>query len=266
MDIIRIEEKAIEQIPFIYALGNGNKIYRKLPILEAEVESLPEGLEAIIATGDLQGVDIDNGQLLGHTVARVLESLADRGTIPAKQKIGIILAGDLWATANKRGGVGDVRAVWQAMASRFCWVAGVGGNHDCFGKSPQEMKAFRSRRGIYYFDGNLEEVNGLRLAGVSGIIGKPTKHFRRRERDFLKLIQKLVKKSPDVLILHEGPGDRARKLMGRESIRQVLINTKNLVTICGHSHWKIPKIELPLGSTVVNVDGRAIVFRVKSKE
>ncbi len=261
MDIIGIAKSAIEPIPFICASSDGKTINSILPILEAKVDSLPDGMDAIIATGDLQGIDVNKGQLLGYRVAEVLEKSSDRGIIPSKNKMGIILAGDLWAKPDRKGGVGDVRGVWQAMASRFSWVAGVGGNHDCFGNSSQDMKEFKSSAGIHYLDGEIMEVNGLRLAGISGIIGKATKHFRRPEKEFIKLVRNLIKKSPDILILHEGPGDREAKLMGRESIRKALIDTKNLVTICGHSHWKIPIKKLPQGASIVNVDGRVIIFK-----
>ncbi len=263
MDILEIAKSAIDPIPFICASDNGKTVHATLPILEAKVDSLPDGMDAIIATGDLQGVDIHDRQLLGYRLAEVLARSSDRGLIPPREKTGIILSGDLWAKANRRGGVGDVRGVWLAMASRFSWVAGVGGNHDRFGNSYHEMKEFKSRARIHYLDGEIAEVNGLRLAGISGIIGKATKYFRRPEKEFIKLINNLVKKSPDILILHEGPGDPDNKLIGRESIRKALIHTQNLVTICGHSHWKVPMTKLPLGAAVVNVDGRAIVFRKK---
>ncbi|MDJ0717900.1 MAG: metallophosphoesterase [Prochloraceae cyanobacterium] len=264
MRITSISEVPIEQIPFICASSNNLGVaYSSLQVIIAQVDTLPEGIDAIIATSDLQGVDVKSGRLLGHRVAEVLEILADRGTIPPKEATGIILAGDLWAQTDRRGGEGDVREVWGAMASRFRWVAGVGGNHDRFGDSPQDLEKFKATSNIYYLDGEIAEVDGMRLAGISGIIGKPSKPRRRTEKDFIKLIRQLVKSSPDILILHEGPNDADGRLMGRESIRKALVRARDLVIICGHCHWKVPIAILPKRSSIVNVDGRAIVFKAR---
>ncbi len=121
-------------------------------------------------------------RLLGHLVAEELEILAEQGKIPPLKTTGIILAGDFYAKIDKRGGVGDVREVWQAFSSRFRWVAGVGGNHDSFGKTPENIIEFQNEQGIHYLDGNTISVDDIRIAGISGIIGKSNKPFRRLEK------------------------------------------------------------------------------------
>lgn len=263
MQINYISNHPIHQIPFITAASSGvGMVDKVLPILSAQVDSLPPGLEAIIATSDLQGIDPNNQRLLGHLVAEELEILAEQGKIPSPKTTGIILAGDLYAKVDKRGGVGDVREVWQSFSSRFRWVAGVGGNHDSFGKTPENMLEFKNQQGIHYLDGNIISVDQLRIAGISGIIGKNNKPFRRLEKDFMKAVRELVEELPNILILHEGPNDIDAKLMGNEFIRAELEIARNLLVICGHSHWKVPMTALPKQVQVLNVDTRAVILRV----
>lgn len=133
---------------------------------------------------------------------------------------------------DSRGGAGDVREVWQAFSHRFGWVAGVAGNHDRFGESPLEVKVFRAGRGIHYLDGEIACIEGLRIGGLSGIIGKASRPFRRTEKDFRKAIRCLVKERPDILILHEGPNDPDAQLRGNESIRSELAAASDLLVQC----------------------------------
>lgn len=268
MQIISISHSPIHQIPYLTAASGGvGVIARNLPILSAEVDSLPNNLEAIIVTSDLQGVDPKNQQLLAYLLLEELEILAEIGKIPSLKNTGMIFAGDLYAEVNRRGGVvGDVREIWLAFNRRFRWVAGVAGNHDSFGSTPLEMQIFQQTRNIYYLDGEMKINGALSLAGISGIIGKKGKPFRRTEKEFLRTIRELLKRSPDILILHEGPNDPQGNLVGQESIRRELetINlTNNLLAICGHSYWKVPMIVLENGIQVIKADGRVIVIQAQ---
>ncbi|MDZ8051954.1 MAG: metallophosphoesterase [Aulosira sp. ZfuVER01] len=268
MQILSISNLPIHQIQYLTASAGGvGVIERYLPILSAEVDFIPNNLDAIIATSDLQGVDPKNQQLLAYLLLEELEILADIGKIPSLKNTGMILAGDLYAEVNRRGGVvGDVREIWLAFNRRFRWVAGVAGNHDSLGNTPLEVHSFQQHRNIYYLDGEIKRNSELSLAGISGIIGKKGKPFRRPEKDFIKIIRSLVKQSPDILILHEGPNDPQGNLVGQESIRRELekINlTHNLLVICGHSYWKVPMIVLENGIQVLKADGRVIVIQAK---
>jgi Icc protein len=208
-----------------------------------------------------------NQQLLGHLVIEELEKLADIGKIPSLKNTGIILAGDFYAEVNRRSGVvGDIREIWHAFNQRFCWVAGVAGNHDSLGNTQEEIQIFKQNRNIYYLDGEIRRNGELNIAGISGIIGKKSKPFRRSEKEFIKVIRELIKQSPDILILHEGPDYPQANLVGQESIRKELekINKSNkLLVICGHSYWKIPTIALANGIQVIKADSRVIVLQVK---
>ncbi|MBW4511821.1 MAG: metallophosphoesterase [Scytonematopsis contorta HA4267-MV1] len=267
MRVLSISELPIHQVGYSTAAPGGVGILeRQLPFLLGEADLLPNNLEAIIITSDLQGIDPRNQQLLGHLVLEELENLADTGKIPPLKNTGIILAGDLYAQLNKRNGVvGDVREIWQAFNRQFRWVAGVAGNHDSFGNTQEEVQAFKRTKGIYYLDGNIVKNGELNIAGISGIIGsKVTKPFRHNEKDFLRAIRELTKQLPDILVLHEGPDYPLEKLVGKESIRLELekINSpNNPLIICGHSYWKVPMVVLENGIQVIKADSRVIVLR-----
>lgn len=261
MLIRSISRYPIHQISFVTAGNQPSIVQQILPILLAKVDALPPGLEAIIATSDLQGIDPNSGRLLGHLVAEDLEKLAEIGILPPPQQTGIILAGDLYAKLNKRGGVGDVRSVWQAFNQRFRWVAGVGGNHDSFGRTQEDIQEFSQQIGINYLDGQIIEIDKLRIAGISGIIGNPNKAFRRLEKDFIKSIRALVQELPDILIMHEGPSHPEVKLAGNDAIRKELMAAHNLLVVCGHSHWKVPITAVSKGVQVLNVDSRVVVLK-----
>ncbi|BDA69255.1 unknown protein [Rivularia sp. IAM M-261] len=265
MYILEISHKPIHQVRYLTVASGGVSLVEKyIPILIGEVDVLPNHLDAIIVTSDLQGIDPKNQQLVGHLVLEELENLAEQQKIPSLKNTGVILAGDLYAEINKRSGVvGDVREVWHAFRRQFRWVAGVAGNHDSFGTKEEDIQLFKQTKGIYYLDGEIAKNGELNIAGVSGIIGRPSKPFRRRENDFIHEIRKLVKQAPDILVLHEGPDYPRHNLLGKSSIRleleEINKNTKLLV-ICGHSYWKIPMIVLKNGIQVVKSDSRVIVF------
>lgn len=101
-----------------------------------------------------------------------LEVLSELGEVPPLDRVGVILAGDLFARPglDRRGGSGDVRAVWLALARRCRWVAGVAGNHDLFGPKPSvpDFQVFCQSPGVHFLDGDVAELEGLRIGGLSG--------------------------------------------------------------------------------------------------
>lgn len=117
MYIISISNLPIHEIRYLTAASGGiGVIERYLPVLLAEVDYLPNNLEAITVTSNLQGIDPKNQQILGYLVIEELENLAENGKIPSLKNTGIILAGDLYAEVNRRSGVvGDIREIWQAF-------------------------------------------------------------------------------------------------------------------------------------------------------
>ncbi|MDV7390080.1 hypothetical protein RZS08_01950, partial [Arthrospira platensis SPKY1] len=115
-----------------------------------------------------------------------LRTLAELAVIPALDRCGALLAGDLYAApgADKMGATGDVRPVWRAFARHLRWVAGVAGNHDLFGDRGAQAGLAREP-GLHLLDGDAVTLDGLRIAGVGGICGRPGKPNRRPPEAFL---------------------------------------------------------------------------------
>ncbi|MCY1079020.1 metallophosphoesterase family protein [Archangium lansingense] len=71
----------------------------------------------------------------------------------------------------------------------------------------------------------------------------------------------MLRPSPEVLVLHEGPDEPSTERRGSPAIRAELEAREELLVICGHSHWDEPLAELSGGAQVLNVDGRAVLLR-----
>jgi Icc protein len=261
MRILSIQNEPSWTIAYQLAGAAGRTITAQLPILFGVVDTLPVGLQAVVCLSDLQGVEPlwsanETPRLLGHRVVEELGLLAGVGVTPPAEATGIILAGDLYAasTADQRGVEGDVLPVWRAFQTAFRWVAGVAGNHDRFEKEPGQDS------GMYYLDGTTCSVDSLRIAGIGGIIGNPTKRLRRTEVDYTATIRKLAQSRPDILVVHESPAIVENGFLGSTAIRTALERLSFPLIICGHTRWSHPLVELLNGSQILNVDSRVIVL------
>lgn len=273
MRIVSIEESPFHLLPYRNVSGDRKIVRATLAFLRAKVDMLPTGLDAILAAADLQGREFPtnqsaNGRLLGEHLAEHCALLAETGVFPALDKVGVILAGDLYAREllDKRGGSGDVRQVWAAFAQRFRWVAGVAGNHDVFGKSPSvpDFKAFLRQPKTYFLDGNTVELDSLKIGGLSGVVGDSArKLFRREEKVFADEIKRLAGTSPDLLVMHDGP-DGGDTMRGWSSIREALAQTRPTLVIRGHAHWLSPLATLQNGTQILNVDSRVVMLQTAS--
>jgi hypothetical protein len=254
MKILSLSIEPVATIPYATAASGGGRLETELPILKGKVDRLPEGLDALIITSDLQGIGwLPAGPvLLGEKVADELVFYVSAA------KAGVLLAGDLYSApeANMRGATGDVRSVWQAFARNFRWVVGVAGNHDLFG-SPHEQAALRSLKNLFLLDGAQAVLDGLKIGGVSGILGKPTKANRKDLNGFKSALEKAGRRA-DILVLHEPPAEAGR--IGKQEVRDALIELgfEGLVC-CGHAHWKEPLAAIQ-GMQVLNVDSRVVVL------
>jgi hypothetical protein len=254
-------------LPYRNAAPRGGSIGTALPILRGTVSALPGELLGLLVTSDLQGVAPLPSQdgalaLLGEVLAEHLAELAERGELPPLGRIGVLLAGDLYSApgGDQRGATGDVRRVWQAFSERFRWVAGVAGNHDLFGTA-RERERFTTLPGVHLLDGTAAELDGLRIGGVSGIIGNPKKPGRRDEPTFFELLERALFCRPELLLLHEGPDVPRTRRPGTASIRELIeVARRDLLVICGHSHWHEPLAQLDSGCQVLNVDARAVLL------
>ena len=268
MRITSFSNEPISEIPFLNAgRGQGSFYVDQLPVHVAQLTGLPDDLDAIIATADLQGRErFQDGiggppRLLGEVLPErlAIELLPELNIIP--ERVGVILAGDFYTVPNldKRGGSGDVTPVWQAFARQFKWVAGIAGNHDMFGGSVAPSS--RLAGNAHYLDGEAAVVDGLRIAGIGGIVGNPRKPHRKTDEVFVAHIETLVSKGTDILAMHDGPDAPERGEQGSPIIRQALERLNSTLLIRGHAHWHEPFTELANGTQVLNVDCRVAVLR-----
>lgn len=266
MQILNFDEKPIHRIQFLNAAKRGGVVSQVLSIVKIKVDTLPAGLEAILVTGDLQGVvqvwQSNSTRLLGEELANEYGSLAEKALVPKPENTGVILAGDFYSAPDgaKRGASGDVRIVWETFAKDFKWVAGVQGNHDRFGTELEETN-LKSHPRINLLDYDLVTLDDLIIGGVSGVIGDPVKPARKTEEDFLSSIQLVLESNPDLLVLHHGPtGEGGQR--GSSEIRQVIERNPPPLTICGHVHWDESLATLNKTSQILNVDNRAFVLTI----
>jgi 3',5'-cyclic-AMP phosphodiesterase len=261
---IRIEafdDEPLGEVYYLNATSRGGTEVARLPVVRAAVGPLGEELDAIIACSDLQGVvrgKDDASELLGIEVAAVLEELAFDGVLAPAARTGVILAGDLYSVpaANKRGGFGSVADVWRAFAERFAWVAGVAGNHD-------DITGVAELERVHLLDGEVVELDGIRIGGVGGIIGSKPKPGRRVESEQIAMIERAIDGTLDVLVLHEGPDGDEERQRGNSTIRSLIEAGGVGLTICGHDHWPAPLAAHEHGQ-ILNVDTRVVVMVARS--
>lgn len=240
-----------------------------IPLLHGCVTGLPEGLDALLVAGDLQAVDSAEAPLLhrrqvGEVIAEELELLASSGLLPESSRTGVILTGDLFAvpTLDVRGGLGEVEGVWRAFGSAFRWVCGVAGNHDRLaGRLVPPPSPWHGN--LYVLDGEVVELDGLRLGGVCGVFGAKGKAWRRSREDYLEVVRQNLSQAPDVLIFHESPAVGAEQ--GDVSLAEALEGFEGGVC-SGHVHWKAP-LQHPGSQTwCLNVDARVVLLSRVSVE
>jgi Icc-related predicted phosphoesterase len=258
--LVELDPEPVHWVRYLNAARGGGSSVERLPIARARATGLPAGVDAIVATSDLQGVVPDPHTrasiLLGVAVAEALEELAFDDVLPSLARTGALLAGDLYSVpgADKRGGYGDVADVWRAFAERFAWVAGVAGNHDDVGRVEPAAH-------VHLLDGARVDLDGLRIGGVGLIAGNPGKRGRRAEDDQLARIEEVVAGGVDVLLVHEGPaGDAdAGGQPGHATIRELVEAYEVPLTVCGHAHWEPALARHPRGQ-ILNVDARVVVL------
>jgi predicted phosphodiesterase len=267
MRILSLDPSPLHVWHYLHAAPRGGSQTGRLELLRGTAEGLPEELDGLLALSDLQGMAphaLRDGAaaLLGEVLADELAMMGEAGDLPHPGRVGVLLAGDLFSsdTADVRGASGDVRGVWEAFAAQFRWVAGVAGNHDTFG-TPRERERLLQRASVHLLDGEVREVDGLRLGGVGLISGNPEKRGRRTEEAQLGLLRTVLRASPRLLVLHEGPDAPGDGRRGSAALRAALEAQDGLLVVCGHSHWEAPLAALAPGVQVLNVDARAVLLQ-----
>ena len=268
MRILNIEQTPIVELPFLNAGRGVGRFYEdQLPVHVGTVDCLPQGVDTLVVTADLQGREHFQYQsgptlrLLGEWLPNVLrESILPLIGQPAQQ-VGVLLCGDFYTVPNldKRGGSGDVTSVWNAFANEFTWVVGVAGNHDTFGVNASKPPKFRSP--LHFLDCNSKRIGDIEIAGISGIVGDPKRSWRKSAESFERYIFSLSSKQPDILLMHDGPDVPALGYRGTPAIREALELLDRPLVIRGHAHWEKPLAEIANGLQVLNVDARVVLLR-----
>jgi hypothetical protein len=215
------------------------------------VDNLPDEVDTLIVTADLQGREKQSPhRLLGEVVSEELRDKLD----PSRS--GVLLAGDFYANekANKRGSSGEVDSVWQAFTKHYRWTVGVLGNHDRL-KGSIETTAL--------LDGQTLEKDGLCIGGISGIIGKAGRLLRRDLKSYLELLEIILAGNPDIVVLHESPANDRPERRGNPHIAALLARSNPVLVVCGHCYWPSPLIELKNGTQILNVDSRVCLLRAR---
>ena len=268
MKIIEFHDVPISEFRYLNAgRGPGQFYEAPLPVHLARVDRLPDGIAAIVATADLQGrerfQESSGGslRLFGEVLPqRLLKEVLPALQIRNSDQVGVLLAGDFYTVPalDKRGGTGDVTGVWYAFAECFQWVAGVPGNHDTFGAPPQRPPRLPAR--MHFLDGDVAKVGNLHIAGMGGIIGHASRPNRRSEEDYLATLHRLLQTLPNVLLMHEGPDGLEPGQRGQSRVREILLDSRMRLVICGHTHWDRPFVDFECGLQVLNVDARVVVL------
>lgn len=270
MRILDIASVPFWEIAYVSAEVGGASRATTLPLVLGTVDVPPSGVGALLVCSDLQGraraaSGASPASLLGEALATDLTLLAESDEIPATQHIGILLLGDLFADADAaiRGAHGEVGAVWRSFAAECRWVVGVAGNHDLIGQPP-----VLGQENAHLLDGRVVTVDGLRVGGISGVIGsaKAGRGWRRDESSFVGAMRAVLRASPEILLLHQGPDGGTPEQPGHPAMREALERAGQVLTLCGHVHWPAPLATLQGGSQVLNVDGRAVLLRARVDE
>jgi Icc protein len=229
-----------------------------LPFHRGTVDSLPAGIGAIIATSDLQGFADDGDTPLADAAAHELHHLRQAALLPDKSMTACLLAGDLYPRAD----VGDVRAAWRRFGDACRWMLGVAGNHDSFAGQTTvgAASAALGRPSLQLLDGTIAEPDGLKVGGISGVIGAPDGPWSRKESDFCATTANLARHALDVLVCHDGPNGDLPHQPGWPSVRRVLAAAPPILVIRGHDPWSPPLAHLDNGTQVLNVEGRVVVL------
>ncbi|MFO0561297.1 MAG: hypothetical protein U0269_24980 [Polyangiales bacterium] len=254
--MLSVESKPFHWLRYLNAAPHGRGVESaRLPFVRAKVDRLPAGCGAVVFASDLQGRVAPTRygaeeRLLGEAVADELCALGDERVIPSG--VGAVLAGDLYCVpgASKRGGFGEVHAVYESFASACAWVIGVAGNHDDVSRGVAEPSIL--------LDGDVVSAGGVRFGGVGFVCGNPGKKGRRFESDQLDRIDLVIEEGVDVLVLHEGPSHLAGG-EGNDVIRERLVRARVGLTVFGHTGWRQPLAELSDGVQALNVHERVVI-------
>ncbi|WP_334075819.1 metallophosphoesterase family protein [Paenibacillus sp. A14] len=267
LKVVCLAEEPIEQLPYTAAAPGSQGVSNEyLPVYLGEMLGLPDEVDALIVASDLQGMaghgplEGRSSRLIGEELPELLALLLEN-CLPrfSPERVVALLCGDLYGDPGQRGSSGDPLPVWEAFHRQFGTVLGVAGNHDLF--TAEGSAKLEAAPGVdFYAEPKTAPHRGLVVGGLGGVTGRAGKPNRRPEADYLNALRNLLRRGPDVLLLHQGPDVPALGLPGHPGIRRELEAAPSLLVCCGHVHWERPLAELGNGTQVINADGRVLVF------
>ncbi len=268
LKITQIDKKNIEDIEYL-TIPHGSVIAQKFkfPIYKGRIEGLPKNIDSIVITSDLQGVcEFENGQkmLLGEVLAESLPLIYEiHFPQLSTSKSWAFLCGDLYANLEKRGSSGNPFSVWQAFVQYFKQVIGIAGNHDDFGNDLNQLKLIEN---VHFLENHLLEFDGLKIAGLSGIIGRTDKNFRLEEQFYLNSFEKILKQQPDVVLTHLSPHIEELGFLGERQLTKILEKYAENLLFCGHSHWGTSQVvTLRNNIQILNADSKVFILINKNR-
>ncbi len=185
------------------------------------------------------------GLVIPEIIANLLRN---KGISP--QRVLVLLCGDLTGDPDRGSNI-EVNRVWTAFESVFKNVVGVLGNHDLLDANTS----------FQILDGDVISFGKLKIAGVSGIIGKPSKPNRKPQQTYQNFLLQVLKRRPHVLLLHESPRIPGSSLRGNIEIARWLQQSSVGTLICtGHVRWESIVASLP-PHLIMNVEHRVIILR-----
>ena len=210
---------------------------------------------------DLQGRELNYtthqpSRLLGFRVIDELQKQIAEGKLPSFKSMGIVIAGDLYSDpqANKRGASGYVYDVWEYCAQHAKWVVGVPGNHDFFSPKKPEKIPRHSTDNITILDENKCTYDEINFAGIAGVAGRSFKPWRKKATKRAKILQQLIAKPTNMLILHECATHNDLEVEKVLKIKQ-----KNYpLIVYGHRHRTIALHNIG-NFQLLNLDGRVVI-------
>lgn len=266
--ILSIETEEAAAFSYLNVDRPGIQRRHQWPIHTGIATGLPAGIEALLVVSDLQGHadpmlnGAKDNELVGEFLPRYYSEYWLHFGWPNPRQVGVLLAGDLFALPDKRGGLGETRPVWDAFADVFAWAVGVFGNHDLInGKDARHISGPISER-CWVLNGDIFDISGFVIGGVGGIIGRADKPNRFAQDRYYPLIIDALSDETDILILHEAPKPQDNKGRGSELITEAIndIGWQGTV-ICGHSYWENWYHPSEDSFSVLNVEGRAVLLK-----
>ena len=262
LELVALDATPLELIPY-WTTGTGHDApsEHQLPVYTGTVHGLPQAITSVVVASDLQGVvRVPGGEvLLGEALVDYLELLyALHFPGLTRDQALALLCGDLYANPAKRGESGNPFRVWEAFSAAFGCTIGIAGNHDDFGPDLARVQALPK---AHFLTQGTANADGLRVAGLSGIIGRPDKNFRLAEDTYVQGVAALLRQAPHVLLTHLSPRLDAAGLQGDACLTAALAMGPPTLVLCGHSHW--PTVEpqvLANGTQVLNADSKVFIL------